>query len=185
MSESTKIDRYFIRTTEHIHRVQKNMLELVTTHRIVLGLTDGDCRKLMHNVFNHDRSKFSPEQFEPYVELTEYFYQRKTLGNKEYDYPIGCREKVNEAIDHHYKNENHHPEIFEVGSLGKWDKFEAYETVCDLHAMAQEFNEGSCRNYWLEVWRKKHFVRFYDDYNWSQIEAWMGAAIRCFDGEKI
>lgn len=177
-----KLNRYFRRTTEHIHRVQRNMMTLVTRYRQSLELTDDDCRQAMENVFKHDRSKFSVEQFRPYVELTEYYHQRRVLGNSDYDYPPGLKEQVDAAVQNHYEVENHHPERF-AKSIGKYDKLEAIETVCDLQAMAQEFNEGSCRGYFEKIWVKKQSQYFYDDFNWSQVVIWMDMAIQCFEKE--
>jgi hypothetical protein len=156
------------------------MVRLTTKHREALCLSKDDCRKLMHNVMKHDHSKFSNEQFEPYIELTEYYHQKKKLNNPDYEYPLGVKQLVDAAVDHHYKNENHHPEIF-AGTIGKWDKFEAIETVCDLQAMAQEFNEGTCRNYFENVWKKKESQYFYDDFNWVEVITIMNMAIECFE----
>lgn len=182
-NEHLKLNRYLLRTVEHIHRVHKNMLTLTLKYRDRLELSEEDCRRLMHNVFNHDRSKFSTEQFQAYVELTEYYRQRKKLGNSDYDYPDGWRDKVDQAVEHHYSVENHHPEMFKPGDLGKWDRDNAIECVCDLQAMSQEFNEGSCRGYWEKVWLPKYRKKsgFYDDYNWAQIEGWMEQTIQCFE----
>jgi hypothetical protein len=175
-----KLNHYIARTIEHIHRVQKNMVYLTTNCRAKLELNREDCRQLLFNVMKHDQSKFSVEQFEPYIELTEYYFQRKNLKNLAYEYPEGVKKKVDEAVIHHYKNENHHPEIFE-GTIGKWSKLEAIETVCDLQAMAQEFNEGTCRSYFENVWKMKESKYFYDDFNWVEVTAWMDAAIKCFE----
>ncbi len=179
-----KVDYYFIRTTEHIHRVQKNMLTVVTEFKSELNLSDENCRQLMFNVMNHDRSKYSKQQFMPYIELTEYYRQRKELKNLEYDYPSKeIKDSVDKAVLHHYNNENHHPEIANGGLL-KWDIYNAIETVCDLQAMAQEFNEGVCRNYYENVWKPKQAKHFYDDFNWIQVTTIMNAVIELFE-EKL
>ena len=176
-----KLNYYFKRTTEHIHRVQNNMVKVVTEFRDQLSLTDEDCRGLMHNVMKHDMTKFSVEQFLPYVELTEYYRQRKNLNNPEYKYPSEEIERqVDAAVDHHYKNENHHPERFQ-GTIGKYDIYEAIETVCDLQAMAQEFNEDNCRMYFEKVWKPKQSRYFYDDYNWVCTITHMDNVIKCFE----
>jgi hypothetical protein len=159
------------------------MLELTTKHRAVLNLTQEDCRVLLHNIMNHDRSKFSPEQFEPYIELNEYYHQRKNLKNHNYEYPPGVSDTVTVAIQDHYNNENHHPEACPPGGLLKWDEFNAYETACDLQAMADEFGEGSCRNYFENIWIPRQSKNFYDDYNWAQVQAWINSAILCFEGD--
>lgn len=174
-----KMNRYFNRTVEHIHRVQKNMLYLVTNFRneVVFKssggegfeMTDEVCRELMYNVMKHDQSKFNQIQFRPYIELTEYHHQRKTLGNKDYEYP---NSKISAAVDHavrnHYYVENHHPERME-GRAEKMSPFELIEVVCDLQAMAQEFNEGSCRGYFIDVWIVRNCQYFYDDHDWYNV----------------
>jgi hypothetical protein len=143
----TKEERYFKRTVEHIHRVQMNMLTVVTKFDRELSLSDEQRRILMYRVMIHDQSKFSDIQTGPYIELTEYHNQRKVLGNKDYDYPTPeIKNKVEVAVRHHYQCENHHPERMK-GLVMKMDSLEVIEVVCDLQAMAQEFNEGSCAGY--------------------------------------
>lgn len=177
---------YFERTVKHIHRVQNNMLLLVTKYADQLLMTAEDCRQCMWNVFQHDRSKFSIEQFEPYIELTWYYHERKTIGNKKYEYPEGMRALVDKAVDNHYRVENHHPERFinpEGGNIwGKYSRHEAYETACDLQAMAQEFNEGTCRKYYEEIWKPKNCTNIPCDWNWEEVQVWMDKAIKCFEG---
>lgn len=176
---SDKRNYYVKRTVEHIHRVQKNMVLLVTRFPEKFLLSEKDIRRLMYSVMNHDRSKFSESQFYPYIELTEYYRQRKNLGNPHYEYPKGVKKQVDAAVQHHYDNENHHPE--ESGAAKKWDLDNALECACDLQAMAQEFGEGSARKYFNDVWKKKSSGFFFDDFNWLQIEAWILTAIECFE----
>jgi len=150
-----KLSRYFNRTIEHIHRVHKNMFYLITNHQQDLKLSDENCRELAYQVLNHDRSKFNKGQYEPYVELTEYYHQRKKLGNKDYQYPSErIKEQVDKAVDNHYHNENHHPERY--GTLARFSDLETIEIICDLQAMADEFGEGSCRGYFENTWLPKH-----------------------------
>lgn len=178
-----QLNRYFTRTVEHIHRVQKNMVTIVTVFREVLELSDDECQHLMWSVMNHDRSKFSKKQFWPYVELTEYYHQRKVLNNPTYDYssPI-IRDAVEEAVLDHYMVENHHPERLQP--LQQMTKLELIEVVCDLQAMAQEFNEGSCRGYFENVWQKKQSKFFTDDYYWESSKSLMLNVISCFEQNK-
>ena len=182
-----KANYYFKRTVEHIHKVQNNALILVTKYADKLQLTKEDCRGLMWNVFKHDQSKFSIEQFEPYIELTEFYFQRKTMGCKDYKYPKGVETQVDKAVDNHYRTENHHPERFinPKGGLlwGKYSQLESIETVCDLQAMAQEFNEGSCLKFWEEKWLPKHMHLIPCDWNWEEVQVWMKQAINCFEQE--
>lgn len=177
-----KYYRYIRRTVEHIHRVQSNMVTVVTDFKGELKLSEKDCRELMFNVMKHDRSKFSIEQFKPYIELTEYYHQRKKMGNTEYNYGAPeMEDMVNKAVENHYCVENHHPERFKLKEIGYYTQHEAIETVCDLQAMAQEFNEGTCRKYFEEVWRKKQVGNLYDDCNWWETMAIMNSVINCFE----
>jgi len=153
MNEKEK--RYFTRTFEHINRVQQNMLHLITTWDKVLDLDLEDCRILAHNVRKHDQSKFSDEQFLPYIELTEYYHQKKTSTNKEYKYPEGVQPLVAIAVQDHYEKENHHAERV-GGNIAEFTRHEAIEVVCDLQAMAQEFGEGDCSKFFEEAWVPKY-----------------------------
>lgn len=183
-TNSNKIDRFIVRTVEHIHRVQVNMVFLVTNHFQTLGLSRKEIQTLMHNVMKHDQSKFSVAQFEAYIELTEY-YRQKRLDNKAYEYTEEGKHAVDLAVTNHYRSENHHPERFirDDGKIeaGIYTKEEAIETVCDLQAMAQEFGEGTCRRYLDEVWWPEHNKYFSDDYNWGMVKGWMSDAANCFE----
>lgn len=180
---SDKYNRYINRTVSHIHRVQKNMAKVVTEFKEELGLSQQQCRILMYNVMKHDRSKFSESQFEPYIELTEYYHQKKVLGNREYDYfNKDIKKLVDEAVQDHYCQENHHPERLKInGPSDQYSFYQAIETVCDLQAMSQEFNEGTCRKFFEEVWKKKQCKNFYDDYNWFSTIEVMDSVICCFE----
>lgn len=180
-SEKEKYDRYITRTVEHIHRVQNNMVKIVTDFREALRLTDSECQQLMHSVMKHDRSKFSEMQFYPYIELTEYYHQRKKLGNKEYQYPSDAiKNQVDVAIKDHYHQENHHPERIENTEI-EYTQLEAIETVCDLQAMAQEFGEGTCRGYFEKVWVPKHANKFPSEINMQDTFNLMDIIITFFE----
>lgn len=143
--------RYFNRTMKHIHRVQNLALYLVTACWIDLDLSIEERRKLIHNVLNHDRSKFSQTQMFGYIFLTEFHHQRRN-GNPDYQYPEGIDLVVKDAINDHYLRENHHPDKCEMDRTFAYGKLESIETMCDLQAMADEFGEGSCRSYFEDVW---------------------------------
>lgn len=136
------------------------MFYLITEHQKSLTLSDEDCRKLAEQVLKHDSSKFNRVQFEPYIELTEYYHQRKALGNKEYEYPSEeIKAQVDMAIHNHYACENHHAERY--GDVSMLDDKELIEVCCDLQAMAQEFKEGSCRGYFEKIWGPKYELEQY------------------------
>jgi hypothetical protein len=167
------------RTVEHIHRVQKNMIFLVTNHQSTLGLSIADCKDCMHNVMVHDQSKFSPNLFDSYVEINNYYSERRK-GNKNYKYPSGMKTKIDVAIKHHYQAENHHPEGL-VERNERLTYAQMMEIVCDLQAMAQEFGEGNCRKYYEEVWKKKQIENFYNEIDWEITISFMNRVIKCFE----
>jgi len=179
---------YFNRTVAHIHRVQNNMLFLVTecdhfsfrAHGLLLTLAEPETKRLlMHNVMMHDRSKFDVIQFAPYIELTEY-YRQKRLGNKEYQYPsIKIKDSVSDAILNHYDVENHHPEG--IRNVFKINLDELIEIVCDLEAMAQEYGEVSCREYFENVWLKKHCHSKSFAMQFKTVKYFMNRIIRLFE----
>ena len=173
-----KTEYYIKRTFEHIRRVQDNMVYLVTKFPEKFLLSDIQIHVLIQNVAHHDLSKFNNVQWGPYIELTEYYRQRKKLGNESYEYPAGVEKQIEGAIQSHYNSENHHPE----GLNGTyWDIYMGLECACDLQAMAQEFGEGSARKYYENVWKQKQSKYFKDDGNWAQAQMWMETAIECFE----
>lgn len=171
-------ERYINRTVEHIHRVQKNMATLVTVFQTKLFLSDEDVRALMHQVMMHDNSKFCTSQYGPYIHLTEYYHQRRVLGNKEYQYPSDeIKHDVDIAVLHHYASENHHAE----GETKYWNKLNALECACDLQAMAQELGEGSARGFFKNVWIGKSKNLFESEQMFCSMAFWIEQAIECFE----
>ena len=168
---------HFERTLSHIHRVQKNMCLLVTKYHKELNLRAGDGRLLMWNVLNHDRSKFNRKQFGPYIELSEY-YRVKKSENPDHEYPTPeIKKAVDNAVENHYEMENHHAEA-NAYNANYMSCFDLIEVCCDLQAMAQEFNEGSCRGFWEEKWCPKYRVLNND-------KALMNRIIECFEKELL
>ena len=163
-----KLNHYFTRTIEHIHRVQQNALYLITRHAERLFLSAGDCRRLAWNVMRHDYSKFSEEQFWPYVDFT----WAKKVGSGVDMQAFG------RACNAHYMAETHHPERNNAAMMTRLD---IIEMVCDLQAMAQEFNEGSCRKYFEEIWMHRNRQNFSDEASWSSTTEIMRQVIDCFE----
>lgn len=165
--------KYFERTIKHIHRVQDNMFTLILKHYEELNLRAGDCRILAYNVLNHDRSKFSRKQFGAYIELNDY-YRIKRSTNPNHQYPSeDIKKAVSVAVSDHYEQENHHAES-NAFNADYMSCFDLIEVCCDLQAMAQEFNEGSCRGFWEEKWIPKYKVN-------EQSISLMDRVISCFE----
>jgi hypothetical protein len=173
--DNKKLNYYFERTLKHIHQVQINALYLIANCRSSLNMTDNEWLELAYNVAHHDRSKFSTEQFEPYVEFSWAMKNKEKLTQVQ-------QEKFSEAWKHHYETENHHPERLKGHAL-KMSKVELVEVVCDLQAMADEFGEGSCMGYFITKWIPRQSENFYDDYDWEQTKIFMGDVICCLQNK--
>lgn len=124
--------KYTNRTVAHIRRVQDNALFIIDEYAEDLKLTANQERQLIQNVMRHDSSKWSIEQYQPYI--------NKWVRNIDDG-------KFGEAWKHHYNTENHH---FNSGRM--LTRAEMIEVVCDLQAMSQEFDEGTCHAFFEEKW---------------------------------
>lgn len=93
----------------------------------------------------HDASKFGPEEYVPYVWLTE-FHRCRRLGEP-FSYPVGMEERVRNAIAHHVTTNRHHPEFHD--DPNNMTDVDLIEMVCDWAAMSQEFGQdgGSARGW--------------------------------------
>ena len=95
---------HFLRTTNHIDRVQQNAKKIDQD----FGLNG----KLIEKTEKHDLSKFEEPERLPYILITEKYRQRD-LGN-EIQYPKKIEDLLTEVTVHHILHNDHHPEF--------WDK---------------------------------------------------------------
>ncbi len=117
----------------------------------------------------HDASKLEePEkslfdEFTPKLSSVEY-------GSDEYKEYLG---EMGKALDHHYENNNHHPEHFEnkIYGMNLWDVIEMF---CDWKAASMRHSDGDIRKS-LEINRKRFniedqlyniFMNTLDDLQW-------------------
>ena len=114
MYDSTK------ETQEHINMV------------IVLG--NYIIKNLSERFKEHDKSKLSPKEKELFDIYTP-FPDNITFGGKEYNEHLL---KIKIALDHHYKNNKHHPEHFINGILGM--------SLIDLTEMLVDWKAASMRH---------------------------------------
>jgi hypothetical protein len=173
--------QYAERTLRHIRRVQNHMLYLIAHCSDELELSNDEKWQLFQNAIKHDMSKWSVEQFQPYVDK----FNRK-LNNED---------AFEAAWRNHYMAENHHYKS------GRWiDKLQVIEIVCDLQSMADEFNEGSCFHFWDTKWRPDFhkwlnsdqgretdvYRQMADDYKWHvDLVGRMQQVIKCLNREEI
>ena len=90
------------RTNTHIKSVQK-FCKLIEEY-------DDRFRGLVEQAKDHDQSKFSNPELDPYVYIT-WKYKCKADG-VDFEAPKDMDAKMTEATEHHVKNNRHHPEFF-------------------------------------------------------------------------
>jgi Family of unknown function (DUF5662) len=102
--------------------------------------------ELLHSVIsdfterasNHDNSKLdSPEKelFDQYTPLLK----STTYGSEEYNNYLS---QLKVGLDHHYKNNSHHPEHYDLGIQGM-NLFDLLEMLVDWKAATERHADGS------------------------------------------
>lgn len=88
------------KTQEHIDEVQNQLKKI--------------CDILKERGKNHDKSRL--EDFEkPYFDENTESLAKEVYGSEEYKRSL---ERLKPALEHHYKNNSHHPEHYENGVNG-------------------------------------------------------------------
>jgi hypothetical protein len=96
----------------------------------------------------HDNSKFSPEEFEAYEEAFPGL-QKYAYGTEEFKAEL---RKIEPAIQHHYRVNDHHPEFHTDGIIGM-NLIQVIEMVCDWMAAAKRSQTGVLKG--MEINRKR------------------------------
>lgn len=118
-----KLYNYYQETTGHINKV-KYYVEMF-------------CKACKINVFEHDKTKLEePER--KIFEKVSHNLKKLTYGSKEYFDQLN---DIQEALDHHYANNNHHPEHFENGIKGM-SLINLVEMLCDWKAASERYDDG-------------------------------------------
>ena len=183
MSED-KLQFYIKRTMHHIWRVQRNIMTLVMDpeYRRILDITEEEIPKYMMRAVRHDQSKFSAEQYQAYVDFSWYMHQKRT--DPEVEQTEKEKKAFEDAWEHHYMCEMHHPERMAVpGSQFMMGKISLVETACDLQAMAQEFGEFSGREYFDKTWKRKQYNNFPTPEDFDRAVHRIELCFDCFERE--
>lgn len=93
--------------------------------------------ELLRRGREHDRSKFSREEFNAFKETLPKLGEAE-YGSKEYEQLL---EDLNETLDHHYEQNDHHPEYHENG-IEDMDLFSIVEMLCDWRAATERSPDG-------------------------------------------
>jgi len=146
------INFYEQRTREHINRVIKSVGMLSKSYA---GVHPVDFDKLAIDVKIHDESKFSPEEYIPYVWLS-WMYKQKQEG-KPFQYPDGIEEDVKIATKSHVETNKHHVQAW--SDPKQMDNESIAHMVADWHGMSLELaSDDPLKNTleWSESMFKRH-----------------------------
>lgn len=104
----------------------------------VSELLTGFCKLLINRANIHDNSKLTSPEKEAFDKYTPLLKQ-SVYGSKEYQ---DFLKNLQHALDHHYKNNSHHPEHYSNG-LDGFDLFDLVEMFCDWKAATERHENGS------------------------------------------
>lgn len=113
-------------TYKHIGEVRKRMNACI--------------KDLIRRAEVHDASKIESPEVEVFDQYTP-MLAGITYGSQEYK---ECLDKMRPAIDHHQKNNSHHPEFYTNGIQGM-SLLDLLEMVCDWKAATLRHNDGDIR----------------------------------------
>jgi hypothetical protein len=88
----------------------------------------------------HDNSKFEPEELVPLQHMQELVEKegQASYGSDEYKRRLGILKPM---LDHHYKNNSHHPEHYENG-IDDMSLYDIVEMFCDWKAASERGEES-------------------------------------------
>ena len=107
---------------------------------VVANLLHEVVKELLDRARDHDLSKLIDPEKETFDEYTPKL-KSSTFGSQEY------KENLNGmggALEHHYKNNRHHPQYFEQGIHGM-NLIDLIEMICDWLAATQRHEDGDIR----------------------------------------
>jgi hypothetical protein len=117
--------------------------------RMVFGFLEEIRGKLMERQFAHDQSKLQEPEKSMYDEFTPKL-KASTYGSDEYK---GFLKDMGTALQHHYKENTHHPEHYENGVNGM-SLLDIVEMLADWKAAGMRHSNGSMTQS-LEINRKR------------------------------
>lgn len=106
---------YFAKRSErHISLVKKYFNKFYKEHKGKINWHLSP--QLLNRIEAHDHSKFDPPEVIPYIAINwEYHCKRHNIP---FDIDPSLREEMNEATNHHVKNNPHHPEYWDPLATG-------------------------------------------------------------------
>ena len=141
---SSKYEKYRNYITEHINNVKK---AFDTYGELLCEELELEITAMQYQIDNHDNSKWSAEEFEPYAR--KFFPEGKRIIS-DYDF--------NKAWMHHTQYNCHHPEHwlfydYDTKKITIYDMPDKYiaEMICDWIAMGYKFNNKAYEYYEKKV----------------------------------
>jgi len=114
----------YVDTLLHIKRVNELLLIFIRT--------------LLDRAAVHDQSKLEEPEKSEFDKLTP-LLSSLVYGSKEYKASL---DKLNNALDHHYKNNSHHPQYY-VNGIDGMDLADIVEMFFDWKAATERVKDGS------------------------------------------
>jgi len=111
------------KTLRHISEVQDRIFDVVD--------------RLEHRAAVHDQSKLEEPEASQFAEVSAELDEVE-YGSEEYQ---ALLEELNEALEHHYAKNRHHPEHFEDGVAGM-TLVDLVEMFCDWCAATERHEDG-------------------------------------------
>lgn len=133
-------NKYVEALVNHKGKVSSNMLTIAN--------------KLIERAIEHDNSKLSKEEYESFTKFDNTSYK----SYKEYEKGL---EELDDAFQHHYDNNSHHPE-HHFNGVDDMSVLDLIEMVCDWKAVAEYYGvpleqqmELNIERYGVSVEREK------------------------------
>ena len=100
------------------------------------------CDKFLERLIHHDASKLEePER--KYFDRGTPRLQDSTYGEKSYD---DAKARIKPGLDHHYANNDHHPEHFGERGISGMNLYQLLEMWIDWTAAVKRHNDGNIFN---------------------------------------
>ena len=109
-------------------------------------------RELRNRAMSHDYSKLSDEEFPVFKEVLDNSKSAK-YGTPEYD---AVKKKLLPALEHHYKENRHHPEHF-IDGIDGMNLVDVLEMLVDWTAATQRHKDDNIMNS-IKINAKKYHI---------------------------
>ena len=109
-------------------------LNHIQTVNLIIGVIREELKK---RAFEHDKSKLESPEKPIFDEFTPKL-KNSTYGSEEYK---GFLKEMSVALEHHYKNNRHHPEYHENGIMDM-NLVDIIEMLCDWKAATLRHDDG-------------------------------------------